>query len=83
MYRIVSTRRPDYLYRDLQFGRSARLSNLIVHRHHYTATAFSFFVRDAVLWNFLPTSVRGESIEGRFRSRCRAFVEETAIGEFL
>jgi hypothetical protein len=32
MYRIVFTRKPDYLYRDLQFGRSAKLSNLIVRR---------------------------------------------------
>jgi hypothetical protein len=39
MYRIVSTRKPDYLYRELQFDRSARLSNLIVRRHHYASTA--------------------------------------------
>jgi hypothetical protein len=32
MYRIVSTRKNDNLYRKLQFGRSARLSNLIFRR---------------------------------------------------
>jgi hypothetical protein len=26
IYRIVSARKPDYLYRELEFGRSARLS---------------------------------------------------------
>jgi hypothetical protein len=84
MYRIVSTRKPDYLYRELQFGRSARLSYLIVRRHHNAATVSSVcFIRGAVLWNYLPTSVRGESSEGRFRSRCRAFGEETATTEFL
>jgi hypothetical protein len=82
MYKIVSTQKPDYLFRELQFGRSARLTNLIIRRHHFSATASSFFVRGAVLWNCLPVSVRGESSEGRFRSRCRAFVEETAIAEF-
>jgi hypothetical protein len=41
----VSTRKSDYLYRELQFGRSARLSNLIVRRHHYAATASSIGVR--------------------------------------
>jgi hypothetical protein len=60
MYRIVSTRKPG----------SARLSNLIVRRHHNAATVFLCFIRGAVLWNYLPTSVRGESSEGRFRSRC-------------
>jgi hypothetical protein len=39
MYRIVSTRKPDYLYRELQFDRTARLSNLIVRRHQYASTA--------------------------------------------
>jgi hypothetical protein len=74
MYRIVSTRKPYYLYWELQF-----MSDLIVCRHHYAATAPLFFVRGAVLWSCLPTSVRGESSEGKFRSRCRAFVEETSI----
>jgi hypothetical protein len=63
MYRIVSTRKPDYLYRELQFCRSARLSNLIVRRHHYAATASSFFVWGRILWNCLPTSVKSESSE--------------------
>jgi hypothetical protein len=63
MYRIVSTWKPDYLYRELQFCRSARLSNLIVRRHHYAATASSFFVWGTILWNCLPTSVKGESSE--------------------
>jgi hypothetical protein len=35
MYRMMSTRKPDYLYRGFQFGHSTRLSNLIVCRHHY------------------------------------------------
>jgi hypothetical protein len=30
--RIVSTRKPDYLDRELQFGRLAKLSNAIVRR---------------------------------------------------
>jgi hypothetical protein len=69
MYRIVSTWKPDYLDRELQFGRSAKLSKLIVRRHQYVATASSFYVRGAVLWNCLPTSVRGKFSEGRFESR--------------
>jgi hypothetical protein len=75
MYRVLSTWKPEYLYRE--FGRSARLYNFIVRRYHCAATASSFFVRGAVLC--LPTSVKGESSEWRFRSRCRAFVEKTAI----
>jgi hypothetical protein len=69
MNRIFSTRKPDYLYQELQFGRSAWLSYLIVRGHHYATTASSFFVWGAVLWNCLPASVRGESSEGRFRTR--------------
>jgi hypothetical protein len=47
MYRKVSTQKSDYLFRELQFGRSARLSNLIVRRHHYAA----------VRWHCLPVSL--------------------------
>jgi hypothetical protein len=72
MYRKVSTRKSDYLYRELQFGRSARLSNLIVRQHHYAA----------VRWHCLPTSIRGEASEGRFRSQCRAFVDESERNRF-
>jgi hypothetical protein len=40
MYRIVSTRKPDYVYRELQFGRSARLSNLITMPRRRTRSLF-------------------------------------------
>jgi hypothetical protein len=57
------------LYWELQFDRSARLSNLIVGQHYYATTASSFFVRGAVSWNCSPTSVKDESSEARFKIR--------------
>jgi hypothetical protein len=74
-YRIGSTQKPNYLYQELQFGRSARLSNLIVGVLVLCSGCGSL--------ECLPPSVKAKSSEGRFRSRCRAFVEETAITEFL
>jgi hypothetical protein len=43
MYRIKFTQKLDYLYWELHFGCSARLSNLIVRWHQYAATPSSFF----------------------------------------
>jgi hypothetical protein len=41
-------------------------------------TAASFFVRGAILWNDLPMSVREERGVGKFREKCRSFMEQTA-----
>jgi hypothetical protein len=69
---------PVDLYDSIQFGRSRRLGGIIIPRHNYATTAASFFVRGAILWNDLPMSVREERDVGKFREKCRSFMEQTA-----
>jgi hypothetical protein len=78
MYNIVSSEEPGYLYDSIQFGRSRRLGGIFIPRHNYATTAASFFVRGAILWNDLPMSVREERGVGKFREKCRSFMEQTA-----
>jgi hypothetical protein len=54
IYRLIGSGRPGYLFDGLQFGRSARLFNLIIPSHRTSARASSFFVQGAILWNNLP-----------------------------
>jgi hypothetical protein len=50
----------------MQFGRSRRLGGIIIPSQNYAATAASFFVGGAILWNGLPLSVREErEVQGK------------------
>jgi hypothetical protein len=82
MYNIASSGKLGYLYDSIQFGRSRRLGGIIIPRHNYATTAASFFVRGAILWNDLPMLVREELGVGKFREKCRSFMEQTAISTF-
>jgi hypothetical protein len=60
MYRLIGSGRPGYLFDGLQFGRYARLFNLILPSPRTSARASSFFVQGAILWNGLPPALRRE-----------------------
>jgi hypothetical protein len=82
---IISSGKPGYLHDWIQFGRSTRLGGVIILRHSYAAAVVavaSFFVREAILWNDLPLSVREERGVGKFREKCRLFMEQTANNFF-
>jgi hypothetical protein len=68
-----------YLHDSIQFGRSRRLGRIIIPRHNYAATAASFFVSGAILWNGLPLSVKELRDVGKFS---RFFMDQTANNLF-
>jgi hypothetical protein len=78
MNNSISSREPCCLHDSIQFGRSRRLGRIIIPRHNYAATAASFFVLRAILWNDLPLSVREKGAIGKFREKCHLFMEQTA-----
>jgi hypothetical protein len=78
MYNVISSGEQGYLHDSIQFGCSRRLGGIIIPCHNTVATAASFFIRGAILWNGLPLSVREERGIGKFREKCRSFLEQTA-----
>jgi hypothetical protein len=79
LYRLIGSGRPGYLFDELQFGRSARLLNLIVLSHCTTARASSFFVQGAILWNNLPPTVRRVSSLRGLRNERLSCLRRSAV----
>lgn len=70
MYKLITLRKPPYLFDKLSFSRSSRLFNLNIPLHSSTQLNNSFFVQAVIVWNGLPPMVKRATSIGKFKKIC-------------
>lgn len=70
MYKIITTREPDYLFGKLTFGRAVRTQLLILPRSRLKSYDGDFFIQGVKLWNSLPLLIRNLPSANAFRAAC-------------
>jgi len=78
LHKLILTKKPDYLYEKLVFGRSARCATLIPPKYKYLASSRLFYVGAIRTWNSLPVSVKVLEDMGQFKNEMITFLKQTS-----
>lgn len=70
VFKLTSTKKPDYLYAKLNSLRSARSKKFAIARHYTAKYGNSFFVRGVSIWNSLPNDLTLINSGSVFRKKC-------------
>ena len=71
MQKIVTEKRPQYLYERLSFSQSRRLNTIKQFKFKYSFSEHHFYIHTIRLWNSLPISIRTINSALRFRSELK------------
>lgn len=71
LHKVIVTKEPDYIFRNLNFGSSSRLRNLILPRNDRDIVNDSFYVRGVSKYNALPAAVKGKLSLTGFKRACK------------
>ncbi len=69
-FKIIVTHSPDYLYEKISFAHSSRNKNLLIPLNRSNHFNSSFFVKDSMLWNQLPTHIKNSESIRNFKCNC-------------
>lgn len=70
VFKLISNKKPDYLYSKLTPFRSIRSKKFVLPRHRTSKYGNSFFVRGVSFWNSLPNEITLIKQEAAFRRKC-------------
>lgn len=70
LYKIITTKKPVYLFRKLQYSSSLRTLNLKTAARTLSSMDYAFFIRGALLWNSLPVLVKRVGSIVKFKKAC-------------
>lgn len=54
LHKIIYTRKPQYLYNNIQFARSNRGKKIIIPKHRCLVSEWQFYINAVRLWNTIP-----------------------------
>ena len=71
LHKVIVTKKPDYVFENLNFGSSNRLHNLILPRNCKNIVNDSFYVRGVSKYNALPAAVKAKYSLTGFKRACK------------